>query len=138
MDTNTNINNQMPPIHIGREDFEALTGLIRRIRYDRSESAEFLIDELNRAQVLPDRELPGGTVRLGHYVTYRDEDTGMIRRFKLTLPEDANLPQGKLSILTRVGAALIGLKAGQTIEWEAPASRRRRLTVLKVDEKKGE
>ncbi len=129
---------EMPPIHLSRHDFEALTGLIRRIRYDRSESAEFLIDELNRAQVLPEADLPDGTVRLGNYVTYRDEDTGMIRRFKLTLPEDANLPQGKLSILTRVGAALIGLKAGQTIEWEAPASRRRKLTVIEVSDRKGE
>lgn len=127
-------NIQMPPIHISRNDYEALAGLIRRIRIDRSEVAEFLVDELNRARVVSDQELPDRTVKLGAWATYRDEDTGMIRRFRLTLPEEADLPQGRLSILTRVGAALLGLRPGQTIEWETPAYRRRRLTILDVEE----
>jgi regulator of nucleoside diphosphate kinase len=50
----------------------------------------------------------------------------------LVYPEAADVDAGKISILTPIGAALIGLSVGQTIEFQTPGGRWRSLTVLKV------
>lgn len=47
-------------------------------------------------------------------------------------PGEADIAEGKISILTPIGAALIGLKAGQSIDWTARDGRLHRLTVETV------
>jgi regulator of nucleoside diphosphate kinase len=48
------------------------------------------------------------------------------------LPEDADVEQGKVSVLAPVGAALLGLETGQAIDWKFPAGEIRRLRVEEV------
>jgi len=50
----------------------------------------------------------------------------------LVYPEEADVEAGKISVLTPIGAALIGLSAGQTIEFRIPGGRWRSLTLLKA------
>jgi regulator of nucleoside diphosphate kinase len=50
----------------------------------------------------------------------------------LVYPPDADVTEGKISVLTPVGAALIGLSVSQSIEWQTPSGGWRSLTVLKV------
>ena len=50
----------------------------------------------------------------------------------LVFPDEADLASGKVSVMTPVGVALIGLSVGQSIEWRTPGGARS-LTVLKVD-----
>jgi len=95
--------------------------------------AAFLGRELDRATVLPAGQAPADLVRLGSTVTFRDGKSRAARRYTLVTPDKANLEQGRLSVLTHVGAALIGLSAGQSIAWHAPNGEARTLTVLKVD-----
>ena len=47
-------------------------------------------------------------------------------------PEYADILNGKVSVLTPVGAALIGLSEGQAMEWHTLDGERKTLTVLKV------
>jgi regulator of nucleoside diphosphate kinase len=45
----------------------------------------------------------------------------------LVYPRDADPHSNKVSILAPVGAALIGLSVGETIDWPMPNGRRKRL-----------
>jgi regulator of nucleoside diphosphate kinase len=65
-------------------------------------------------------------------VEFRDDVTGQVRTITLVYPKDADMNAGRISVLTPVGAALIGLSAGQSIEWQTPTGGRRSLTVLSV------
>jgi regulator of nucleoside diphosphate kinase len=47
-------------------------------------------------------------------------------------PEEADISRAKVSVLTPVGTALIGLQAKQSITWETPSGEVRQLTVLAV------
>jgi regulator of nucleoside diphosphate kinase len=70
---------------------------------------------------------------MGSTVEFRP-DGGQPRRVTLVFPGDADISEGKISILTPVGTALIGLAPGQSIAWTARDGRRHRLTVLKVEQ----
>jgi regulator of nucleoside diphosphate kinase len=70
---------------------------------------------------------------MGSRVTFRDDVTSQIRAVTLVYPGEADVSLGKISVLTPVGAALIGLSVSQSIEWETQSGGRRSLTVLAVD-----
>jgi regulator of nucleoside diphosphate kinase len=65
-------------------------------------------------------------------VEFRDDTTGKVKMVTLVYPDQADISQGKVSVLTPVGTALIGLRAGDSITWEAPNGQGRQLTVLSV------
>ncbi len=88
--------------------------------------------ELERAIVVPIDALPRGVVAMYSQVRYRDEHAGVSRQIQIVLPEEANVDHGKVSVLAPVGAALLGLEAGQTIDWRFPAGEIRRLRVEEV------
>lgn len=70
---------------------------------------------------------------MGSTVTFRDDTTAQDRTVMLVYPDEADVAQGRISILTPVGAALIGLSVGQSIEWQTPGGGWRSLTVLRVE-----
>src|SRR5690606_25107236 len=89
--------------------------------------------ELDRAEVLPPgRTPPANVAAMGRAVTYRDETTGRVQTVTLVYPEAADIEAGRISVLTPVGTALIGLAAGRSIDWETRTGETRRLTVLGV------
>ena len=83
--------------------------------------------------IVPDDQVPSGLVRMGSTLSFRT-DTGQERRVTLVFPQDADIAQGKVSVLTPVGAALIGLSVGQSIDWRGRDGRVHRLTVASVEE----
>lgn len=94
--------------------------------------AEFLADELSRAQVVSDDQCDPNVVRMGSRVTYLDETSGRTRTVTLVYPDAANIDQGLVSILTPIGAALIGLSPGQSISWPNPDGKMGTLKVVSV------
>ncbi len=129
--TNTTITG-LPPITLGESDFERLTALSTAASDNFPAVAEFLVREVSRARVLPDAELADGVVRMGSLVAFADGVTGETREAILVYPEHADVSVGKVSILTPIGAALIGLAAGQSIKFQTPAGGWRSLSVLAV------
>jgi regulator of nucleoside diphosphate kinase len=69
---------------------------------------------------------------MGCEVEFRDESNGRIQRVTLVDPSEADIGQGKVSVLTPVGTALIGLRTGTSITWETRTGQLKRLTVMKV------
>lgn len=74
--------------------------------------AEFLMREISRANIILEQHALHGLVQMGSKVVYRDETTGLERTVTLVYPHEANIDIGRISVLTAVGAALIGLSVG--------------------------
>ena len=121
-----------PAITISRSDHEALVRLADSIAERNPTVFEELTTELDRARVVADNHLREDVVRMGSTLRYMT-DSGENRTVTLVFPAEADISAGKVSILTPIGAALIGLSAGQSIDWEARDGRIHRLTVEHVD-----
>jgi len=121
-----------PPIVLSAEDYERLSVLAHATMNRMPSLAAALAEELDRARVLAKGRQPQHVVCMNCEVDFRDETTGKIQKVTLVYPEDADISEGKVSVLTPVGTALIGLRAGQSITWETPAGGIRQLTVLEV------
>jgi regulator of nucleoside diphosphate kinase len=102
------------------------------IRLARLENSALLAYELSRAYVVPADQVPTNVVSMNARVTYLDESNGLRREVELVFPEDANVEHGKISVLSPVGLALLGLREGQSIDWSFPNNRSRSLRVLSV------
>lgn len=94
--------------------------------------AEFLDEELARAEVIPPEAVKPTLVTMNSRVEYEDLMTGQRRSIVLVYPEDADADAGRLSVLSPVGAALLGLSEGQEITWRLADGLPRRLKILNV------
>jgi len=124
---------ELPPITITTRDMDRLSAIANRSTMQLPDIAEFLLREITRANVVPEQRVLRGLVQMGSKVVYRDEATGRQRSVVLVYPHDANIDVGRISVLTAVGAALIGLSVGQSIKFKTPSGRCRSLTVLHVE-----
>ncbi len=94
-------------------------------------ASETLDGELHRASVVDPRVVPADVVTMNSEVVYEDCDTFATRRVKLVYPKDADAARGHVSVLAPIGSAILGLRVGQTIEWEVPRGRKR-LRILEI------
>lgn len=94
--------------------------------------AATLEDELARAVMVAPTEISADVVTMNSRVRYLDEHTGREREVVLVYPREASFPAGRISILSPVGVALLGLSVGESIEWRMPDGASHRLRVLEV------
>ena len=123
-----------PPIHISETDYALIASQAMRLEATAPQVAEMLLDEIDRAEIHSRDELPGDVVTLGSVVTFVDESTGVRRCVQIVLPADADIERSSLSIVSQVGAGLIGLRAGQSIDWPCPDGRPRTLRIVDVEQ----
>lgn len=116
---------------IHQADFDKLSALVSGVQSE-LENVEMLADELSRASVVSEEKLPRDVVAMNSKVSFEDMETGKLTEITLVYPHDANIEENKISILTPVGSALIGLKVGHEIEWPVPNGKERKLKVLSV------
>lgn len=64
-------------------------------------------------------------VEVNSQICVKDLDSGELFTFSLVSPEDLDSRNGKISILTSLGDALIGKCVGNVITWHAPSGLRR-------------
>ena len=122
---------ELPPIHVTGDEMRRLRTLANSNMDLFPRIANFLARELDRAIVVKDDDDLRGVVRMGSQVCYRDENTGEVRDLVLVYPHEADM-YGRISVLTPLGAALIGLSVGQAIEYQTPGYETGKLTVLRV------
>jgi len=123
-----------PTITLSAEDYERLSLLAHAARKRMPDLADELANEIGRAHVLAKGRQPQHIVSMNSQVEFRDDTTGKVQTVTLVYPEDADISQRKVSVLTPVGTALIGLQTGHSIIWETPIGEVRQLTVLAVRE----
>ncbi len=106
--------------------------LIKLIEQHDTPAAEALDIELSRADIVPDNDIPADAVAMGSQVTFVDLDSNEEKTISLVYPNEADVTQMKISILSPVGSALIGLRIGGNIDWPVPEGKVRRLKVISV------
>jgi regulator of nucleoside diphosphate kinase len=122
-------------IVITREDSTRLSDLIGEIEGGRDADVLALLDEeLARARVVDDSEVPPDVVTMGSRFVYEDVATGKRAEVTLVYPHEADAQAGRVSVLSRVGSGLLGLSVGQEIAWPMPRGDLRRLRVVSVDQ----
>lgn len=123
----------LPPITISAVDYDRLAWVATAgIHSQRNTVAEMLAGELDRAMIAAPGEIHPDVVTMHSKVEYQDNVTDEARSVTLVYPGEEGLDAGRVSVLTHVGAALIGLSEGQSIEWQGPAGGWRGLTVRRV------
>lgn len=120
-----------PVITISQTERERLLALAEALSERNAELADTLFGEIERARVVADGTMAENVVRIGSQVTYRP-DGGESKLVTLVYPGDADIDQGRVSVTTPVGIALIGLSTGQSITWTARDGRTHELTVIDV------
>lgn len=122
----------LPAITICQTDFDTLERLVGDL--PGKGVAGLLQQELDRAKVCKANALPANVVGLNRWVHYTDELSDKVRRVQLVMPKDADIDSGKVSILSFVGAGLLGLKEGQSIRWPDANGTLRKLTPILIED----
>ncbi|OAE48915.1 nucleoside diphosphate kinase regulator [Agrobacterium tumefaciens] len=120
-----------PSILVRRTDYARLTALALAAPGRDLDAAEELLIELERANVVEDDRFPADAVGIGSTVSYLTEDGGR-RTVTLCYPGLADIEHSMVSVLTLIGAALLGLSPGQKIAWTGRDGHSHMLTVLEV------
>ena len=124
----------LPAIRVTEEELTRVSALASSSMELFPHVARFLAHEMERATMVAHVKDLHGAIKMGSKVTYRDEGTGITRDVVLVYPHEADIEFNRISILTPVGAALIGLSAGQRIEFQTPNRLNRCITVLAVSD----
>lgn len=121
-----------PTIFLIDAECDALSELALSAEHLHPQASAMLLAELDRAELCGPRDLPDRTVRMGSRVDFVDESTGARRSVKLVYPCDADISAGRISILTPIGAGLIGMVAGSSIHWPDRDGSNRLLRIVDV------
>ncbi len=81
--------------------------------------------DLNLAEVVSQVDMPKDVVTMNSTVTLRDLHTQDIENYTLVYPDHADIANQKLSVLAPIGAAVLGYRVGDEIQWRIPAGWRR-------------
>lgn len=122
----------LPPITLMEGEARRLNALASSSAMLFPRVAHFLSQEMERASVVADNSDLHGVVHMGSQVRYCDDKTGEVRDVVLVYPHEADITLKRVSVLTPLGAALIGLSVGQAIEFQTPDHNKRSLRVLGV------
>jgi regulator of nucleoside diphosphate kinase len=118
------MNDTLRTIHLTLTDYKYISGLLAGVPL-KSESLQRLRHELSRAVVLEPALIPPTVVGLNSRVQLKDLDTQETEEYTLVAPHKADADQGRISFLAPIGAALIGYREGDEIEWPTPGGVRR-------------
>lgn len=93
-----------------------------------------LEEELNRAHIVAEGDLPAHVITLNSEVKLEDLSDGEIMNYTLVFPDEADPSEGKISILAPLGTGMLGYQSGDDFEWETPGGKAR-FKVLEVTRK---
>jgi transcription elongation factor GreA len=79
-----------------------------------------LEDKLARAEIVDVSKLSGDTIKFGATVTLIDDDTGETRIWQIVGEPEAEVKEGRISVISPIARALIGKTKGTTVLVEAP------------------
>jgi regulator of nucleoside diphosphate kinase len=125
---------ERPPVHLLASESDLVATLALQAERRQPVVAAMLLEEIERAELHDLETMPPDHARLKSYVTFLDEKTGQVREVQLVVPADANIAEGRISILTPMGAALYGLADGACIDWPDLDGNHRPIRVIRVEQ----
>lgn len=117
-------------IYITERDWERLERMVSGA--GKAPNIAKLRNELDQATVVPSEKIPFDVVTMNSRVSFQELDTGEKSEITLVYPSDADINRRRISILAPVGAALIGLRVGDEIEWPLPSGKTRTYKIISV------
>lgn len=113
-------------IYVTSDDRKRLQALLSRPTdaMDRDDVAE-LVAEVQRAVVVPASEIPPDVITMNSRARLLDLDQLTTLEFTVVYPEDADFAAGRISVVAPIGAAMLGYRVGDEIEWVVPSGPRR-------------
>ncbi len=120
-----------PPILITEQDSTRICDAVSNAPFVHEAALGALERELSRAHIVSARSVPADVVTMRSRVRFAD-DAGEQREVTLVYPSEAEADDSCVSVLSPIGSALLGLRAGQAIEWAFPEGVTKRLRVLAV------
>lgn len=108
---------KQPEIFISTSDLARLEAQLEAAKLP-LELATALENELDRATVVDYKDMPDDVVSIGRRVTFKIVDTDRMFTKTLCLPTDTDKYTDSISVFAPIGSALLGLKAGQSIQWQ--------------------
>ena len=121
-----------PAIVIDAQHLPHLEALAHGATARDPELADQLYAEIDRARVVAGARMPADVVGIGNRVRYRDETTGREQTVSLVWPEASDITAGRVSVVTPIGVALLGLKQGARFDWRRRDGELRTLCVVEV------
>jgi len=112
-----------PTIQITQSDFQKLQDLLRNTALSRPEDKncrEALARELRRAEIKSPQEIPPDVITLNSRARLRDLANGDALELAIALPYEADVAEGRISILAPLGTAMLGYRQGDIFEWTMP------------------
>ena len=128
----TGIRSGRPSVHMIDSEARRLEEIALGIEDRSPQVSELLLREISRAKLYNEAKIPPDVVTMGLSVEFVDESSGAGRIVQLVYPIDADVEAGRISVLTPIGAGLIGLREGNSILWPDRSGHERRLIILKV------
>ncbi|MCH8498812.1 MAG: nucleoside diphosphate kinase regulator [Marinobacter sp.] len=120
-----------PSILVSKTDYERLCAMLDSL--PSSPATEGLLDELDRARIVAPEDMPADVVTMRSTVTFTLPDSGKSFTYTLVYPREMGDGEGKLSILTPVGTALLGLSVGQSIDWPTGPGKTTQVHIDRID-----
>lgn len=111
------LTSERPAIHLIDSEADILADLSVRIASKQPELSRLLLEEIDRAEVHAAADMPANIVTMNSHVDFIDETSGVRRSVQLVYPSYADIEAGRISVMTPVGAGLIGLTEGASISW---------------------
>lgn len=127
-----------PPIHLLASESDLVAALALSAEHQQPVVAAMLLEEIERAELHGADEIDNCYIRLNSCVTFMDDKTRRMREVQLVLPANANIAEGRISILTPMGAALYGLADGASISWPDLDGNERLIRVVRVEQRPDE
>ena len=123
---------QSSSIEITRFDKARLMRLLRSLDAAQETRGEIedLEQELERGIEVDSTDVGSDVVTMNSTVRVADLDANTTHLYTIVFPADADVDKGRISILSPLGTALLGYRAGDVVTWEMPRGTRR----LRIEE----
>jgi len=102
-----------------------LIGDMKRFAYYGRDDIKDLEAELDRGQLVTPQNVPHDVITMNSQACLVDLDTDEEMTYTLVFPKEANIDQGKISVLAPIGTAMLGYRVGDVFEWQVPDGIRR-------------
>jgi len=121
-------------IHITNFDYQRLKELLKvakEFKYQDRNDLKKLENELARAMIVDSRDVPPNVVTMNCKVELLELDKNKKMTYTLVFPSEADISQGKISILAPIGTAILGYRVGDKAICQVPA-RQRRIKIQRI------
>ena len=105
-------------------DYTRLTRLIQDMRNNKAIDPKYLGYlglELQKAAIVNPAKITPEFITMNSVMDVEFLQSGRKMELRLVYPGEADFPKGLISVLSPLGCALLGYKAGDIIQFEAPA-----------------